>query len=211
MTPSRFFGRLFSFLFNPLFMPLFGMVWVLYYGGSETETMHPVVKRYLLTVTAVFCSVLPLMTLVLMKVFGLAEKLELPRRRDRLMPIAMSAVYAVVGYFFVIKIPHQNPFFYLLPLGSASVLAVAFLCTLRFQVSLHMMGIGALTATYVLAGRFLGGNHLLPLTASLLMAGCTGFARISLNAHKPYQVYTGYLTGFAVQYVAVLLFFRWML
>ncbi len=70
---------IFSFAFNPLFMPLFGMVWILYYGQSaETELMHPLMKRYLLAITAVFCSLLPLFTLVLMKLFGLTEKLELP-------------------------------------------------------------------------------------------------------------------------------------
>jgi len=211
MTASRFFGQLFSFVFMPLFIPVFGMVWILYFGGGpETEMMHPVVKTYLLSVTAVFSSLLPLVTLIFMKVFGLTEKMELPKRRDRLMPIAISVVYAVFGYVFVLRVPNQNPFFYLLPLGSAAVLLVALVCTARFQISIHLLSIGALTATFVLATQFLGWNYLLPVLGSIVMAGCTGFARITLNAHKPYQVYTGYLTGFATQYVSMILL-AWLL
>lgn len=211
MATKRFFGHLFSFLFMPLFMPLFGMVWILYFGGGpETEMMHPVAKTYLLSVTAVFCSLLPLVTLIFMKVFGLTDKMELPNRRDRIMPIAISVVYAVFGYVFILRVPNQNPFFYLLPLGSASVLLIALVCTVRFQISIHLLSIGALTATFVLATQFLGWNYLLPVLASIAIAGCTGFARITLNAHKPYQVYTGYLTGFVTQYVSIL-FFTWLL
>lgn len=204
MAASRIFGHLFSFAFNPLFMPLFGMTWILYYGQStETQLMHPLLKRYLLAITAVFSSLLPLFTLVIMKIFGLTEKLELPRRRDRLLPIAISAVYAVFGFYFVARVPNQNPFFYLLPLASAGVLLVALVFTSRFQISIHLMGVGALSATFVLASQFLAADFLYALLASMLVAGFTGFARITLNAHKPYQVYTGYLVGFAAQYLGM--------
>lgn len=185
-------------------MPLFGMVWILYYSSAaDTELMHPLMKRYLLAITAVFSSLLPLFTLVLMKVFGLTEKLELPRRRDRLLPIAVSAVYAVFGFYFVSRIPNQNPFFYLLPLGSAVVLLVALAFTARFQISIHLMGVGALSATFVLASQFLSADFLYAVLTSVLVAGFTAFARITLNAHKPYQVYTGYLVGFATQYLGI--------
>lgn len=211
MSAARAFGQLFSFAFNPLFMPLFGMVWILYYGQSaETELMHPLMKRYLLAITAVFCSLLPLFTLVLMKLFGLTEKLELPRRRDRLLPIAISAVYAAFGFYFISRIPNQNPFFYLLPLGSAVVLLVALVFTSRFQISIHLMGVGALSATFVLASQFLAADYLYALLASILVAGFTAFARITLNAHKPYQVYTGYLVGFASQYLGISLLAMWL-
>lgn len=204
---ARAFAQLFSFFFNPLFMPLFGMVWILYFAPApQTQLMHPMLKRYLLSVTAMFSSLLPLFTLVLMKFFGLTDKLELPRRRDRLMPIAVSCVYALLGFYFVQRLPGIiNPLFYLLPLGSAFVLFTALACTARFQVSIHLMGVGALCATFVLAGQFLGVDALIPLLAGIVMAGLTGFARITLNAHKPYQVYAGYLIGFAAQYVSVLL------
>lgn len=193
-------------------MPLFGMVWILYFSqAADTELMHPLMKRYLLSITAVFSSLLPLFTLVLMKVFGLTEKLELPRRRDRLLPIAVSAVYAVFGFYFMTRIPNQNPLFYLLPLGSAVLLLTALAFTSRFQISIHMMAVGALTATFVLTPYFLPANSLYPVLASILVAGFTGFARIVLNAHKPYQVYTGYLVGFAAQYLGVMLAVKWLL
>jgi len=206
MTPSRFFGQLFSFLFNPLFMPLFGVAGILYWDTGNGLVVHPMIKTYLLVITAIFHSILPLITLVMMKLFGLTNKLELPNRRDRLAPIAISIVFAVFGYFYITKIPSVNTLFYLLPLGSSVVLVGAFLFTTRFQISLHLMSVGALTATYLLATQFTGSNFLIPVVISILVAGCTAFARITLNAHKPYQVYVGYLVGFTLLYFSVLIF-----
>lgn len=207
MTVSRFFGKLFSFLFNPLFMPLFGVLVVMYWAG-DLLPIHPLAKKFLLIITAIFHSVLPLLTVVLMQLFGLTNKIELPNRRDRLMPIALSMVYAAFGYVFLLKIPQLNMLFYLLPLGSCVVLLVAFLFTMRFQISIHLMSVGALTATYVLAAQFLSANFYVPIIVSIVVAGCTAFARITLNAHKPYQVYWGYTVGFVAQYFSVILFYQ---
>ncbi len=206
---SYFTARFISVIFNPLFIPLIGIGWLLYIDRSiQTEVMHPLLKQYLFYVTLVFSTLLPLVTLILMKVFGLAGSMELPYRRDRLLPLSLSAGYCLFGYAFIRQIPNLNPLFTLLPLGSFCVLAVAFLFTMRFQISLHLMAIGALTGTFTLASRFLGADYLHAVALSVGMAAITGFARIRLNAHKPYQVYSGYLTGFMIQYFSVILLFR---
>ena len=198
-------AKFFSALFNPLFIPIFGIGWILYLSHApEMLIMHPLLKRLILVITLVFSTLLPLMTIVLMKIFGLTNHMELPRRKDRLMPILLSVGYSIFGFVFLIKIPNLNPFFFLLPLGSAAVLLVTFFCTMRFQISLHMAAIGALTGTFLVSGYLLGPYFLLPLLFSILIAGCTGFARIALNAHKPYQVYSGYLTGLVTQSISVL-------
>lgn len=210
-TLSRRMATLFSALFNPLFIPLFGMAWILYADRSiQVEIMHPKLKQYLLYVTLIFSTLLPLITLILMKTFGLTMSLELPYRRDRRLPILLSAAYSLFGYLFVRQIPQMNPLFQLLPLGSFCVLLTAYLFTLRFQISLHLMAIGALTGTFTLASRFLGTDYLTAVSISICLAALTAFARIRLNAHKPYQVYSGYISGFLIHYLSVTLLFRWL-
>lgn len=208
-TLSYSLARIISLLFNPLFIPLAGITWLLYLDQSvQTEVMNPLLKRYLFYVTLVFSTLLPLVTLILMKVFGLTYSLELPNRQDRLLPLLLSSGYCLFGYAFIRQIPGLNPFFLLLPLGSFCVLAAAFLFTMRFQISLHLMATGALTGTFTLAPRFLGTDYLPAVAFSVAVAAFTAFARIRLNAHKPYQVYSGYLTGFIVQYFSVISLFR---
>jgi membrane-associated phospholipid phosphatase len=208
---SRRIAVLFSALFNPLFIPLIGMAWILYADQSvHLEIMHPKLKQYLLYVTLIFSTLLPLITLILMKTFGLTMSLELPYRRDRRLPILLSAAYSLFGYLFVRQIPQLNPLFQLLPLGSFCVLLTAYFFTLRFQISLHLMALGGLTGTFTLASRFLGTDYLTPVSISICLAALTAFARIRLNAHKPYQVYSGYLSGFLIHYLSVTLLFRWL-
>jgi hypothetical protein len=208
---SRLMAILFSVLFNPLFIPLFGISWVLFADKSiQVEIMHPKLKHYLLYVTLIFSTLLPLITLILMKIFGLIESLELPYRRDRKLPILLSAAYSLFGYLFVRQIPQLNPLFLFLPLGSFCVLMAAYFFTLRFQISLHLMAIGALTGTFTLASRFLGTDYLSAVYITVGMAAITAFARIRLNAHKPYQVYSGYLSGFLVHYISVTLLYGWL-
>lgn len=200
-------GKFFSWLFNPLFMPLYGMGMLLFWNGGETVVIHPSLKWVLLAVTTIFHFLLPLVTLLMTKFFGFADSLELPVRRQRILPLAISAVYAVSGYFFLVKISMLNPLFYLLPLGTAGVLFCALFFTMRFQISIHMMAAGALTSSLVLGGQFLMANFELPIAISIIMASLIGFARISLNAHKPYQVYSGYVAGFMTQYFSVKLIY----
>ncbi len=83
-----------------------------------------------------------------------------------------------------------------------SIMAAYFVNVLYMKVSLHTMGMGNLLAI-IIAGSFvslygLGGV----LAVGILTAGLVGSARLALNAHKPREVYYGYLLGFAAQMAA---------
>ena len=60
-----------------------------------------------------------------------------------------------------------------------------------------MTGIGGLVAIVVVLGlKFTNFQVLYPLLLSLLLSGVVGSSRLYLDAHKPVEIYTGFIFGF---------------
>ena len=73
---------------------------------------------------------------------------------------------------------------------------------LRIKSSLHMIGIGGIIG-FVMIMSFEYQLNFNSLLASLfLVAGLIGVARLSLNAHKPGEVYIGFLVGVLAQWIS---------
>ena len=88
--------------------------------------------------------------------------------------------------------------YYAFILSSLIAILVTMLITLRYKISIHMVGAGGLVALIGFLAFYLKVDLQFYLVISLVLAGITGTARLILKAHTPDQVYTGFLTGFSV-------------
>jgi hypothetical protein len=87
--------------------------------------------------------------------------------------------------------------------ASSMTVLICAMITWRWKISNHMAGIGGITGM-VLAISIEWILNLQWVTAVLfLIAGLVGFARLSDSDHTPAQVYTGYLLGFAVNFMLI--------
>ena len=78
------------------------------------------------------------------------------------------------------------------------------LVSLRWKISLHLTGMGALTAMLVVMN-FIGvGNMFVPLAVVVLASGALASARLYLGCHNGAQVFAGFCGGFVVAVLAVL-------
>ncbi len=68
-----------------------------------------------------------------------------------------------------------------------------------------MIGAGGLVALIAFLAFSLQVDLQFYLGITVLLAGLTGTARIILKAHTPVQVYTGFLTGFSVVMLTMLI------
>jgi hypothetical protein len=62
-----------------------------------------------------------------------------------------------------------------------------------------MVGIGGLFGVLISVSYLLRFDMTVYYIGVIILAGIIGFARLFLQEHKPYQIYTGFLLGFAVQ------------
>jgi hypothetical protein len=89
-------------------------------------------------------------------------------------------------------------------LGATLLNILALSITVLWKISLHGIGWGAATGTLLLLSTFIIQPYFWFFIGSILLGGVAGWARLTLDAHKPAQFYAGYALGFAVM---ILLFF----
>ena len=78
--------------------------------------------------------------------------------------------------------------------------------TTKWKVSAHMIGIGGLIGLIISLSVLYSVSMMLYLILATMLSGLIGFARLSLNAHSPAQVYAGLGTGFMVMLLTMCLF-----
>ena len=68
------------------------------------------------------------------------------------------------------------------------------------------MGIGGLIGFLMVMSHEYQLNYNATLALLFLLAGLIGMARIGLNAHKPSEVYIGFLLGWVAQFLSYLFY-----
>jgi membrane-associated phospholipid phosphatase len=66
-----------------------------------------------------------------------------------------------------------------------------------------MIGIGGLAGGVLGFSLLMGINTYQLLIFIFLISGLVGFSRLALDAHKPLEVYTGFIAGFLIEYLSV--------
>jgi hypothetical protein len=122
------------------------------------------------------------------------------KREERLMPFATNLVLMLLASFMIYKLKLPRVFF-LLTLGAATAIAVAIIINIKWKISIHMIGIGGLIGTFFGLSTFLLVDLRIQIIIFLIVSGLLGAARLTLGAHKPSQIYVGFITGFLCEYL----------
>jgi len=114
---------------------------------------------------------------------------------------------AVFYYFTYFTLNRQGsfPVLNLFLVGSAILALLTLLVNNYSKISLHLISWGGFSGALTgLAFLF----HLEPffwIVLILFLSGLTGFARLKADAHKPREVYMGYMLGFVVMFALFLI------
>ncbi len=95
---------------------------------------------------------------------------------------------------------------YLLMIGAISVILVAHLITLRWKISVHMIGIGGVIGAMVGISYRFQYDHFYLIIVLVFVAGLIGFSRLKTQSHNYRQVYAGFFLGFIVEWLTVSFF-----
>jgi membrane-associated phospholipid phosphatase len=147
---------------------------------------------------------LPVFATLLLKKFGLVSSMQINQQMERTRPYLISFVFFVSTWWLLSKAP--------LPLIVTQLMlgaSIAILCTgiinLKIKISAHMVGIGGATGSFLVVGLTSFQDLSIYIIAGIILAGLLGWARLQLNAHKPLEVYLGFLLGVVCQLIAGLI------
>lgn len=202
--PLRIISLVVSILFHPVFMPLYGLL-IIFLAPTIFVYIPGDVKRVIFMLVLINMTVVPMAMLPLFRYRNIISSYSLNEAGERLMPMALGLLMYILTtiIFFSYQIPALIKSFIL---AASVAVFILLMVTLMWKISVHSAGMGGLLATVMALSVRMGAPMTAYLAALILLSGVVMASRLYLGAHKPGQVYWGFLAGF-LPFLIILLFF----
>lgn len=211
--PLRIIATIISFVFHPVFMPtvLFAILFFLapssFAGMREKEFLIWLIRIGYTTM------LIPLILVLLLKGLGFLQSIYMHDPKDRIIPL----IGTMMMYFWIYHVANsistandiQAPFILkVMLLGNFWGIILLFILNIFFKISMHTSAAGGFLGVMIVLLLTNPVNMMLPLFVSLIVCGIIGTARLLLGAHKPGEVWAGYVLGIISQ-VAAYIYIIW--
>lgn len=191
-------ARVISAIFTPFSIPF--LAFLILFLFSYLRIMPIQYKLIVLGVVYCFTILMPTLTIFLFrKINGFTQE-DLGERKRRFMPFMLT----ITSYVFCLVMMHRlNIPWYMtgIILAALVMMVICIIVNLKWKLSEHMAGMGAIVGGLVSFSALFGYNPVWWLCLFILFAGVLGTARIILQHHTLGEV----LVGFAVGLISSLL------
>ena len=199
------FAQFISVLAHPLFMPSYAFSLLMYTNPYINMMISDSTKNVVIIILSLFTIVLPILTAIILKQLRVIDSIYMKTTEERKWPFVFTLVWYYMAFQLLAKLYIPQSFL-LLMLGAISAIGLSLIITLRWKVSIHMLGIGGLIGAIVGISHRFQFDHSNLIMLLLIFAGLIGFARLKTHSHNYLQVYVGFLLGFLVEWISVLYF-----
>lgn len=190
-----------SYVFQPLLMPSFVFVFLLF-GTPSANSLSQGIKIYILGLILMTTFVIPLLTLLVLKIQLKLSSIDMIDRKERIIPfLSISILYTITSFLFYRNLDLKEELVMAMFCITASVVLLA-ITTSFWKISAHMIGLSGLIGI-ILAYSINSPNvQLLQLLSGLiLITGAVGSSRLFLNIHRPIEIFGGFILGFAICFI----------
>ena len=210
---TNIFAWTISAITHPLLVLTYGLILVIsfnpfLFGASSVQEEIP-----LILICFAYTFLLPLISIIFMKLIGLVSSLSLPVKEERIGPLIICIVFYT---WFTINLYRNSDIPLLVGLfafGSVIGLSISFFINIFSKISLHTVAWGGMMGLVVIMLWYFGYQTLsisnwdvhirLILIIITLVSGLVSTARLLLGAHRPRDIYGGFLVGFTSQLIAI--------
>jgi membrane-associated phospholipid phosphatase len=193
-----------SILFHPVFVPSWFTL-ILFSSNTYIQLLIPLqLKFVLISMIFITTAMFPLLFLLIMVRREIVSSFYLEKKEDRIYPLGITAIFYFLSYYLMRQLPLSDAFSLFL-LGSTIIVIISLLITFFWKISTHLMGIGGLLGGLTGLAIHLSIDLTWMIVYGLVISGLLGFARLQLNAHKPSQVYAGFMLAFIIMLLVFLI------
>ena len=196
------FAQFISVVGHPLFMPFYAMILIFEFNPYIDLQVPNSIQAIVLTLLSVFTILLPIITVIVLQKLGVVKSIYMKTIEERKWPFLLSVLWYYLGFDLLrnIALPIS---LYLLMIGAITVILIAHFITLRWKISVHMLGIGGVIGSMIGLSQRFQFDHFYLILALYFVAGLIGYARLKTYSHTYLQVYAGFILGVIVEWVAV--------
>ncbi|MEP1035258.1 hypothetical protein [Ekhidna sp.] len=199
--------KIVSVAFHPLLMATY-LSYVLFVKSPELfpRVVPQAIPQFILVIFITTC-LMPALSIFLLRTFSFISNLELTKRSERIRPfIFIAFYYAASSYLFADKL-EMGPVFMAVMIGVSALIILLLIITTWFKISIHTAaicsGFGFVSALTITMGVNIGWYFY----ALIIAAGLTASSRLYLGYHKPQEVWSGAILGFAYSFLIILIIF----
>jgi len=197
-------GQVVSFVFHPLLMPTLGLL-LLLNSGTYISLLDPAAKKALMFVMALGTLLFPLMMIPILYYRKLLTSFQQSTREERLIPQLIILILYIITFVYFARLPLSRVIHGYV-LATALTLAAVLVLSIRVKICLHSAALGGM-AGLIVALIFLYETPLQGVLMIVLLAGgLTASSRLAMGVQRPVEVYGGYLLGFTVLLITLLLY-----
>ena len=185
-------ARVISAIFTPFSIPF--LAFLILFLFSYLRIMPIQYKLIVLGVVYCFTILMPTLTIFLFRKINGFSPEDLGERKRRFMPFLLT----ITSYVFCLVMMHRlNIPWYMtgIILAALIMMVICIVVNLKWKLSEHMAGVGALVGGLVSFSALFGYNPVWWLCLFILIAGVLGTARIILQHHTLGEVLVGFAVG----------------
>ena len=185
-------ARVISAIFTPFSIPF--LAFLILFLFSYLRIMPIQYKLIVLGVVYCFTILMPTLTIFLFRKINGFSPEELGERKRRFMPFLLT----ITSYVFCLVMMHRlNIPWYMtgIILAALIMMVICIVVNLKWKLSEHMAGVGAIVGGLVSFSALFGYNPVWWLCLFILIAGVLGTARIILQHHTLGEVLVGFAVG----------------
>jgi hypothetical protein len=197
-------ARIISLVFHPILMPSAGLL-LLFNSGTYLEFLTFNQKKAIFLILLTGTAVMPLAIIPVMLFQRMISSIRMENTHERVMPLAITVIFYGFTWYMLNRLNAPG----LITVYSITAGITVLLCALisvKWMISLHMTALGALAGMVLAVSMRFNINLIFYLSVIFLISGAAGWARLSLKAHTPAQVYTGFVGGLALAFIIMYLF-----
>ena len=185
-------ARVISAIFTPFSIPF--LAFLILFLFSYLRIMPIQYKLIVLGVVYCFTILMPTLTIFLFRKINGFSPEDLGERKRRFMPFLLT----ITSYVFGLVMMHRlNIPWYMtgIILAALIMMVICIVVNLKWKLSEHMAGVGAIVGGLVSFSALFGYNPVWWLCLFILIAGVLGTARIILQHHTLGEVLVGFAVG----------------
>ncbi|WP_288241933.1 hypothetical protein [uncultured Bacteroides sp.] len=185
-------ARVISAVFTPFSIPF--LAFLILFLFSYLRIMPIQYKLIVLGVVYCFTILMPTLTIFLFRKINGFSPEDLGERKRRFMPFLLT----ITSYVFCLVMMHRlNIPWYMtgIILAALIMMVICIIVNLKWKLSEHMAGVGAIVGGLVSFSALFGYNPIWWLCLFILIAGVLGTARIILQHHTLGEVLVGFAVG----------------
>ncbi|MGZ8537663.1 MAG: hypothetical protein ACXWV9_05325, partial [Flavisolibacter sp.] len=198
-TSLRIAARVISYIFHPLFIPVYVILFLIYEANlfpDKTEWQ----KSLVLIQFVVSYTLLPLITILLMKALGFVKSVYLKTQKDRILPYVVCQVFYFWAWY-VSKNVEYPKMVVMFTLAVFLASALGLILNSYLKISMHTISLGVVCALLLIGGMLSSHNYGPYIAIAFLIAGLTCTARLIDSNHSTREVYLGFFAGALAQVI----------